>query len=290
MIVITFLLLFSLSYAYVVDDDDLKTTYYSNDISSCTFNKRLSNVICVNKHAGDIVEYNKVANITFCDVSYCVIPTDKNEPTLCSGVSFRHSNQEIFSFTGSLNLLDVHMELFDVNEWFNGYNIISQNFIQNSAINGSDFRCNSEFGICYKTNSMDRCYGLSEMKLFSPMASLALGAVFISLLGGVLYGVMGAVNVDNSFIKVIVIPFICISVGFFILNGSIFVFKTLPFLLGSFVGVGLGYILVETFREVRRYMSKVKEVQDEANTKMLPPLGVSKNEEEEHTTVELNKM
>lgn len=287
----------------VVDDDQMKITYYSNSFSSCTFNRRLSNVVCVNKYSEDIVEYNKVKGVEFCDYSFCILPIDPTETTVCSGLSFKHSEDIFISFTDSINLLDTGLDLFSIDTWFDGLNIIVHEFIQNAHVNGTNFKCNAYFGMCYNnTHGKENCHGLISMKIFTPMSSLILGVSVLSTISGVMYFIMRTFKIDNTLINLVVIPFLCISITFSLAMGSKLVIQILPFLLGSFVGVGMGYVVIEAFKEFVIYYKKrmlKAEVDDGANVKMLKTPSISnfqiksdssEEDQENETTIELGRI
>ena len=245
----------------VVENNKTNTAVYVNHVSSCNYNKNTLELVCVNEGENTLVQYNNVKTITMCEYHFCVLFRTSPTDVLCTGYQWSHGKHMYDPLSTSLavNITNEGSPRREVNEWFLGYNLMTDAFVQNkvSRYNGTveSILCDTEgYSTCVAVKSPtgeleSACGGLDDLDLRDPISSFLLGINLLLLISGSQY--IGMRYLFNSLRESIVmnnliIPCISMVIAFILLTvtQSILV-KSAMFVIGAFVGIVVGYIVSE---------------------------------------------
>lgn len=245
----------------VVENNKTNTAVYVNHVSSCNYNKNTLELVCVNEGGNTLVQYNNAKLVTMCEYHFCILFRTSPTDVLCTGYQWSHGKNVYDPLTTPLatNVTDEGSPRRDINEWFLGYNVMTDAFVQNkvSRYNGTveSILCDTDgYSTCVAvrspTGELDSaCGGLVNLKLRDPISSFLLGINILLLISGVQYigmrylfsGLRESIVMNN-----LIIPCVSMVIAFVLLTvtQSILV-KTAMFVIGAFVGIVVGYIVSE---------------------------------------------
>ncbi len=246
-----------------VENNKTNTAVYVNHISSCNYNRNTLELVCVNEGVNTLVQYNNVKLVTMCEYHFCLVFRNSPSKILCNGYQWSHNKKNYDPLTTpiALNVTNHGEHTIEINEWFLGYNILTNDFVQNkvSIYNGTieSVICDANgYSTCVSVMSptgelKSACSGLNGLNLRDQVTSFIYGINILLLISGVQY--IGLryffTNLRESIVlNNLVIPCISLVISFIILSvtQSILV-KTAMFVIGSFVGIVVGYIVSEFF-------------------------------------------
>ena len=269
--------------ANFVENNKTNTAVYVNHISSCNYNRNTLELVCVNEGMNTLVQYNNVKMVTMCEYHFCLVFRNNPSKILCNGYQWSHNKKIYDPLTTNLavNVTNYGENKREINEWFLGYNILTNYFIQNevSLYNGTieSVICDANgYSTCVTVKSptgelKSACGGLNGLNLRDQITSFIYGINISLLISGVQYigfRYFSSRLRESIILNNIVIPCISLVISFIILSviQSILV-KTAMFVIGSFVGIVVGYIVSEFFLRLLSCLGpKVKIESDEEIT------------------------
>lgn len=245
----------------VVENNKTNTVVYVNHVSSCNYNRNTLELVCVNEGENTLVQYNNVKMVSMCEYHFCLVFRTNPSEVLCTGYQWSHSKHVYDPLTTPLtvNITNPGDHRREINEWFLGYNIMTDAFVQNkvSRYNGKveSVLCDTEgYSTCVAvktpTGELDSaCGGLTGLTLRDPVSSFIMGINILLLISGIQYIGMRYLFTslrESIVLNNLVIPCVSLVISFIILSvtQSILV-KTAMFVIGSFVGIVVGYIVSE---------------------------------------------
>jgi hypothetical protein len=252
----------------VVEDNKTHVGVYVNHISSCNFNHNTLEVICVNDAHDTLIQYSNVKAIAMCDYHYCMRFHGDDHKVICTGYTWTHGRHaynplttpdaSATSTTSNSTELRSAFEAVDVGDWFLGWNIQVDQFVQNYAsLYDNEVKavvCGPEpYTTCVVTESngtdVKSCAGMVGVTLRDQVGSLFLGVNLLALISGVQYvplRYLFPVLRESLVFNMVVVPCFSVVLSMVLLVvAQNFVVKMAMFLIGAFLGVTGGYILSE---------------------------------------------
>jgi hypothetical protein len=269
--------------ATVVEDNRTHVGVYVNHISSCNFNHNTLEVICVNDARDALVQYNNVDSIAMCDYHFCVTFRSDTRKVVCSGYTWTHGSHEYNPLVTPAADTYGTLDAVPVNDWFLGYNIKVDSFVQNLASHYDgpvqSVICGPEpYSTCVTVNvngtDVEACAGMLGVRLTDEVHSLILGINLLALISGLQYVPMrylwSALRYSTVF-NMIVVPTLSVVLGVLLLVASQnFVVKMAMFIIGAFLGVAAGYMLSEIALRLTRCDRGVTPGKQEGDTEAAP--------------------
>lgn len=253
-------LLLYLASGSVVENNRTNTGVYVNHISSCNFNHNTLEVVCVNSEHETLVQYNNVNRLAMCEYHFCLTFRDKSSDVLCSGYQWSHGKHSYDPLTTPLaanHSFDYPgYQSMTVEEWFLGYNIMVEFFVQNkvSIYDGqvNQVNCGTDgYTSCVSfvdSNGTEHtsCGGLVDLHMRDPIGSFLLGINMLAMISGFQYIPVRYLFIslrESLVMNTLVIPCLSIVIAFVLVSvAQSMLVKTAMFIIGAFIGIVVGYI------------------------------------------------
>lgn len=224
----------------------------STTVYSCFVDNDNTELLCANVYTPTFAQYKSVNTSLFCKSHYCVITNDSPYDLVCSGLSFiKNKVTPIVPWKGH-NGGD-NLDRTAVDKYFDGYNIIAHEYLQNVVSTYSEsmesLNCGATgYELCINGNVP--CGGLYEFIIRDDAESVMLGVNLMLCIGLVLYLILKLcvpIIADSTMVNIGIIPAIALLSGVAIVNSNDkLVIKMHPAVLGAIIGVLISY-LVATF-------------------------------------------
>lgn len=246
----------------VVENNKTNIGVYVNQISSCNFNHNTLEVLCVNSGVDSLMQYSNVEKLAMCEYNYCL--TFRNDPSnvICSGYVWSHRSHvyDPLVTPGAAIVDSSSAQNYSVNQWFLGYNVMVDSFVQNrkSTYEGEvkALFCGEpgEYVSCVSVEDTNGtitsyCGGMVDVTLRDQLSSFLLGITVLFLISGLQYVPLRYAFVsirENMVVNMLAIPAVSLSIAVILVTVTqSMLVKSTVFILGAFIGIMIGYMTSE---------------------------------------------